>query len=65
MQQYEKLVERYQLRQAKLRKQIASLKAARPGTHTAPAVQRIERQVTDLERAIARCRENVERSKVT
>ena len=68
MDQYEKLIERYQQQQGRLRGQIHSLKAGKIGdagqmigTDTAATIRRTERQIADLDRAIARCREKLHR----
>ena len=60
MDQHKKLIERYQQQQAKLRGQIRALKAGKTGaggqmigTDTAATIRRTERQIVDLDRAIA------------
>ena len=57
---YRKMIEGYEHQQVRLRAQITSLKRGKLmktlGTNTAAAIGRAERQITDLERAIARCR---------
>ena len=61
MAKYDDIVEAYREKQGDLRRQIAKLKgqirmeSAEAGT--AAVIQRAERQITDLEAAIARCRE--------
>ena len=61
MAKYDDIVEGYQDKQGDLRRQITKLKGqVKMGTAesgTAEAIQRIQRQVIDLEGAIARCRE--------
>ena len=62
MAKYDEIVEGYREKQGDLRRQIAKLKGqAKMGTAdqraTMEAIQRIERQIADLEKAIARCRE--------
>jgi hypothetical protein len=63
MQKYEKLIEGYQQQQVKLRAQISALRARKMGASrkiegdAAAAIRRTERQIADLDRAIAKCRE--------
>jgi hypothetical protein len=64
MEEYKKLIEGYRQQQVRLRGQISALKTRktgaggqRTGKDTAAAIRRTERQIADLERAIARCRE--------
>ena len=61
----EKAIAHYERQQMKLRALRTSLKCGRLpagmkaiGTDTAAVIQRTERQIADLERAIAKCREN-------
>ncbi len=68
MDRYKKLIERYQQQRGRLRGQIHALKAGKMGadgqmigTDTAATIRRTERQIADLDRAIARCREKVHR----
>jgi hypothetical protein len=70
MGQYEKLIEDYQQKQVRLRGQISVLKSGKLGaggqkigTDTAATIRRTERQIADLDRAIARCGEKAQRSK--
>jgi cob(I)alamin adenosyltransferase len=70
VERYRKMIERYEQQQVKLRGQISMLKAGtmragskRGATANAAAIRRIERQIADLERAIARCREKVQGSR--
>jgi hypothetical protein len=70
MGQYEKLIEGYQRKQVGLRGQISALKARKmaaggqkTGTDTAAAIRRTERQIADLDRAIAKCREKATASR--
>jgi hypothetical protein len=64
---YDDIADGYRDKQASLRRQIAKLKGAiKMGTAeagAAAAIQRAERQIADLEGAIARCREKAQRSK--
>ena len=62
MEQYKRLSDGYKQKQVALRGQISALKAGRIraggkgiGTDTAAAIRRTERQIADLDRAIARC----------
>lgn len=61
MAKYDDIVESYRDKQAGLRRQIAKLKGqvkmGTAETGTAAAIQRIQRQVIDLDEAVARCRE--------
>jgi hypothetical protein len=64
MGQQEKLVQHYQRRQVKLRAQISAVKAGKfgiggkkTGTGIPATIRRIERQISDLEKAIVKCRE--------
>jgi len=61
MAKYDDIVEGYREKQVGLRGQIAKLKGQiKRGTAeagTAPVIQRAERQIADLDAAIARCRE--------
>jgi len=61
MAKYDDIVEGYREKQGDLRRQIAKLKGQiRKGSAeagTAAVIQRAERQIADLEAAIARCRE--------
>ena len=64
MAKYDDIVEGYREKQADLRRQIAKLKGqvkmGTAETGTAEAIRRIQRQVIDLDGAIARCREKTE-----
>ena len=61
MAKYDDIVEGYLEKQASLRRRIAKLKGGiKMGTAeagTAAVIQRAERQIADLDGAIARCRE--------
>jgi len=61
MAKYDDIVDGYQEKQDILRRQIAKLKGQiRRGTAeagTATVIQRTQRQILDLDQAIARCRE--------
>ena len=61
MAKYDDIVESYQDKQADLRRQIAKLKGQiSKGSYkagTAAVIQQVERQIADLDAAIARCRE--------
>ena len=59
---YEKMIEGYQRKQVDLRRQISVLKSGKLGaggqkigTDTAATIRRTERQIADLDRAIAKC----------
>jgi hypothetical protein len=59
-----KIIAGYRRKQADLRRQIILLKSGKMGAGgkaigigTSAAIQRTERQITDLDRAIVRCRE--------
>jgi hypothetical protein len=58
---YDDIVEGYRDKQGDLRRQIAKLKGqikrGTAGAGTAAVIQRAERQIADLDAAIARCRE--------
>ena len=62
MQRHEKMIQGYQKRQVTLRQQIRLLKAGKlisggSETDTMAIIRRTERQITDLEKAIVKCRE--------
>ncbi len=57
MAKYDDIVEGYREKQGDLRRQIAKLKGGSAEAGTAAVIQRAERQIADLEAAIARCRE--------
>jgi hypothetical protein len=68
MEDNNKVIEGYQQKQVRLRGQISALKARkmraggqRIGPDTAAAIPRTERQIADLDRAIAKCREKATR----
>jgi hypothetical protein len=64
MRKSEDLIKGYEQHQIKLRGQISALKARKTGAinprtkaDAEAAVRRIERQISDLDKAIAKCRE--------
>ena len=68
MAQYDDIIEGYRDKQATIRRQIAKLRAMEKlagGKTNSPAatatIQRAERQIADLDNAIARCREKAHR----
>jgi superfamily I DNA and RNA helicase len=68
MARYDDIIEGYQEKQATLRRQIAKLRAGQKaaGAQTngvdAATIHRTERQIADLDKAIARCREKANSS---
>jgi hypothetical protein len=71
MEDYKKTIEGYQRQQIRLRGQINALKARKMGTggqkigtDTAATLRRTERQIADLDRAIARYREKTTGSRL-
>ena len=62
MQRHEKMIQGYEKKQVKLRQKIrllqaVNLKSGGGKTDTMAIIQRTERQIADLEKAIVRCRE--------
>ena len=71
MERYKKLIQGYERQQTRLRARISSLKAGRvakgdklAGEDPVVTIRRTERQIVDLERAIAKCREMEQASKL-
>ena len=69
MARYDDIIEGYQEKQATLRRQIAKLRAGQKaagaqtnGVDAAATIHRTERQIADLDKAIARCREKANSS---
>jgi len=65
---YEKMIEGYRRKQVDLRRQISVLKSGKLGvggqkigTDIAATIRRTERQIADLDRAIAKCHAKAKR----